>query len=246
MAEYTMLQKMNDFIDVVTIYFAKQPSRITRIRDAITHLAADRYVTLKTVLAMMDPILRDHPLVMEKFLQVWPTGKPPERWVDLKLNFFVIQWFVADFLKSSTVCSMRPSLKILPARWDLTISTKYTRKTRLRFMRILNCRCQFRKTIRMEAIIANAIVMSPRMGILRVSRNTAFRVERGWVFKKKRKLFVLIFEFIFEICFCSFFKFLFWVFWAIESKFGVKIFDFRKFNINQFFNFASSVLNESF
>lgn len=77
--QHTMLQKMNEFMNVAQIYFAKQPSRLARIMKAITQLASDRYVTMSDVHAAMDPILRGHPLVMDMFLQVLPTGKPPDR-----------------------------------------------------------------------------------------------------------------------------------------------------------------------
>lgn len=77
--QHTMLQKMSEFMNVVQIYFAKQPSRLTRIMKAITQLTSNRYVTMADVHAAMDPILRGHQLVMDMFLQVLPMGKPPDR-----------------------------------------------------------------------------------------------------------------------------------------------------------------------
>lgn len=77
--EYIMLQKMSEFINVVQIYFAKQPSRIAKIMQAITQLSSDPQTTLEHVHTAMNPILKGHPLVMDLFLQILPTAKPPER-----------------------------------------------------------------------------------------------------------------------------------------------------------------------
>ncbi|XP_012144630.2 gon-4 like protein muscle wasted isoform X1 [Megachile rotundata] len=76
--EYIMLQKMSDFINVAQIYFAKQPSRIAKIMQAITQLSSDPQTTLEHVHASIGPILKGHPLVMDLFLQILPTAKPPE------------------------------------------------------------------------------------------------------------------------------------------------------------------------
>ena len=77
--EYIMLQKMSEFINVAQIYFAKQPSRIAKIMQAITQLSSDPQTTLEQVHTTMSPILKGHPLVMDLFLQIIPTAKPPER-----------------------------------------------------------------------------------------------------------------------------------------------------------------------
>ncbi|XP_024937554.1 GON-4-like protein [Cephus cinctus] len=76
--EHTMLQKMREFINVAQTYFAKQPSRLSKVMQAITQLASDPYVTLKKAHAIMGPVLKGHSLVMDMFLQVLPSGKPPE------------------------------------------------------------------------------------------------------------------------------------------------------------------------
>ncbi|KAK0096289.1 hypothetical protein PV326_005875 [Microctonus aethiopoides] len=76
--EHTMLQKMNDFINATQVYFAKQPSRMVKVMQAITQLAADTNVTLEKIHATMDPVLKGHPLVMDMFQQILPDGKPPE------------------------------------------------------------------------------------------------------------------------------------------------------------------------
>lgn len=77
--EYIMLQKMSEFVNVAQIYFAKQPSRIAKMMQAITQLSSDPQITLEHVHATMSPILKGHPLVMDLFLQILPTAKPPER-----------------------------------------------------------------------------------------------------------------------------------------------------------------------
>ncbi|XP_011860640.1 PREDICTED: uncharacterized protein LOC105557870 isoform X2 [Vollenhovia emeryi] len=76
--EYMMLQKMNDFVHVAQIYFAKQPSRIAKMMQAITQLSSDPHTTLKNVYSVMSSVFKGHPLVMDMFLQILPTAKPPE------------------------------------------------------------------------------------------------------------------------------------------------------------------------
>lgn len=77
--EYMMLQKMNDFVRVAQIYFAKQPSRIAKMMQAITQLSTDPHTTLENVHTIMSSVFKGHPLVMDLFLQILPTAKPPER-----------------------------------------------------------------------------------------------------------------------------------------------------------------------
>lgn len=76
--EYMMLQKMNDFVHVAQIYFAKQPSRIAKMMQAITQLSSDPHTTLENVYTVMSSVFKGHSLVMDLFLQILPTGKPPE------------------------------------------------------------------------------------------------------------------------------------------------------------------------
>lgn len=76
--EYMMLQKMNEFISVSQIYFAKQPSRIAKMMQAITQLSSDPHITLESLHTAMGPVLKGHSLVMDLFLQVIPHAKPPE------------------------------------------------------------------------------------------------------------------------------------------------------------------------
>ncbi|XP_036147187.1 uncharacterized protein LOC105834196 isoform X3 [Monomorium pharaonis] len=76
--EYMMLQKMNDFVHVAQIYFAKQPSRIAKMMQAITQLSSDPHTTLENVYTVMSSVFKGHPLVMDLFLQILPTAKPPE------------------------------------------------------------------------------------------------------------------------------------------------------------------------
>ncbi|KAH0568279.1 GON-4-like protein [Cotesia glomerata] len=76
--EHMMLQKMNEFINAAQVYFAKQPSRMMRVMQALTQLAAEANPTLELIHATMDPILKGHQLIMDMFQQVLPTGKPPQ------------------------------------------------------------------------------------------------------------------------------------------------------------------------
>ncbi|XP_046823154.1 GON-4-like protein isoform X1 [Vespa crabro] len=76
--EYIMLQKMSEFLNVIQVYFTKQPSRLAKIMQAITQLSSDPHVTLENVHNIMIPLLKAHPLVLDLFLQILPNGKPPE------------------------------------------------------------------------------------------------------------------------------------------------------------------------
>ena len=76
--EWMMLQKMQEFVHVAQVYFAKQPSRLAKVMQTIAQLAAAPH-TLKNVHEVMGPVLKGYPIVMDMFLQVFPDGKPPER-----------------------------------------------------------------------------------------------------------------------------------------------------------------------
>lgn len=77
--EHTMMLKMKEFINVTQMYFAKQPSRIAKVMQAITQMASDPYITVESAQAIMGTALKGHPLIMDMFLQVIPAGKPPDR-----------------------------------------------------------------------------------------------------------------------------------------------------------------------
>lgn len=77
--EYMMLQKMNEFVRVAQIYFTKQPSRIAKMMQAITQLSSDPHTTIEKVHTIMSSVFKGHPIVMDLFLQILPTAKPPER-----------------------------------------------------------------------------------------------------------------------------------------------------------------------
>lgn len=79
MVNYLMAKKMSEFVNVALVYFAKQPSRLAKVMQAITELASTPQVTLDKVYAVMTPVLKGHPLVYDMFLQVLPSGKPPDR-----------------------------------------------------------------------------------------------------------------------------------------------------------------------
>lgn len=77
-AEYTMAKKMGEFINAAQIYFVKQPSRMTRLMQAITQLGTTPAPTLELVHSVMDPLLKGHSLLMDLFLQCIPCCKPSE------------------------------------------------------------------------------------------------------------------------------------------------------------------------
>ena len=79
--DHTMVLKMKEFLNVSQMYFAKQPSRIAKVMQAITEMAANPGITLEGATSIMGTALKGHPLMMDMFLQVLPTGKPPDRYI---------------------------------------------------------------------------------------------------------------------------------------------------------------------
>jgi hypothetical protein len=97
--EHTMMLKMKEFVNVTQMYFAKQPSRIAKVMQAMTQMASDPYVSVENAQNIMGGALKGHPLIMDMFLQVLPTGKPPDRYLIFailnilySLNDFKITW----------------------------------------------------------------------------------------------------------------------------------------------------------
>lgn len=88
--EYTMLEKMNHFVNVFQCYFAKQPSRIEKIMQAITQIAMDPYVTQESAQATMGAALKGQPHIMDLFLQTLPSAKPPERYFFMIILLYLI------------------------------------------------------------------------------------------------------------------------------------------------------------
>ncbi|KAL7301271.1 hypothetical protein TKK_0006010 [Trichogramma kaykai] len=76
--EYIMMQKMRNFISIAQMYFVKQPSRISKLMQAINQLAVDPNINLEMAQSIMGTALKGHDLIMDLFLQCLPTGKPPE------------------------------------------------------------------------------------------------------------------------------------------------------------------------
>lgn len=77
--EYAMLTRAFDFVNIVQIYFAKQPSRLAKLTQAMMDMVSDPFVTLESAQTIMTPVLKGHPLIMDMFLQILPPGKPPDR-----------------------------------------------------------------------------------------------------------------------------------------------------------------------
>ncbi|KAJ8670119.1 hypothetical protein QAD02_001378 [Eretmocerus hayati] len=76
--EYTMIMKMKEFVNVTQMYFAKQPSRIAKVMQAIQQMVSDPIITLENAQSIMSTALKGHPLILDMFLQVLPSGKPPD------------------------------------------------------------------------------------------------------------------------------------------------------------------------
>lgn len=86
--EYAMLTRAFDFVNIVQIYFAKQPSRLAKLTQAMMDMVSDPCVTLESAQTIMTPVLKGHPLIMDMFLQILPSGKPPDRWVEIFEKYF--------------------------------------------------------------------------------------------------------------------------------------------------------------
>ncbi|OXU20302.1 hypothetical protein TSAR_000632 [Trichomalopsis sarcophagae] len=99
--EHTHLLKMREFVQVTEMYFAKQPSRIGKVMQAMTQISSDPFVTIETAQAVMGAALKGHPLIMDLFLQILPTGKPPERLL------FTISLFAAHMFEN-LLCPVGP------------------------------------------------------------------------------------------------------------------------------------------
>ncbi|KAF7992381.1 hypothetical protein HCN44_001706 [Aphidius gifuensis] len=76
--EHTMLMNMSEFISGSQAYFAKQPSRISKIIQALTQLTNEPSNTMENVISTMEPLLKGHDVIMDLFLKIFPNGKPPE------------------------------------------------------------------------------------------------------------------------------------------------------------------------
>lgn len=89
--EHTHLLKMREFVQVTEMYFAKQPSRIGKVMQAMTQVSSDPFVTIETAQTAMGAALKGHPLIMDLFLQILPAGKPPERYLTSTFYFLHLQ-----------------------------------------------------------------------------------------------------------------------------------------------------------
>ncbi|XP_055636041.1 uncharacterized protein LOC129775376 [Toxorhynchites rutilus septentrionalis] len=76
--EHFILTNANDFLTKLNIYFAKQPSQIKKIYSCLNDLSNEKNVTMDLIKLRILPLLKGNPLLIEWFLQLFPSEKPPE------------------------------------------------------------------------------------------------------------------------------------------------------------------------
>lgn len=76
--EHFILTNSNDFLTKLNIYFAKQPAQIRKIYSCLNDLSNEQDVTMEQIKTRILPLLKGNPLLIEWFLQLFPTENPPE------------------------------------------------------------------------------------------------------------------------------------------------------------------------
>ncbi|KFB38133.1 AGAP004473-PA-like protein [Anopheles sinensis] len=76
--EHFILTNMNDFLEKLNIFFAKQPSQIKKVHACLNELSNEPNVTIEQVKLKVLPLLKGSTLLTEWFLQLFPTERPPE------------------------------------------------------------------------------------------------------------------------------------------------------------------------
>uniref|UniRef100_A0A182JKY1 Uncharacterized protein n=1 Tax=Anopheles atroparvus TaxID=41427 RepID=A0A182JKY1_ANOAO len=76
--EHFILTNMNDFLEKLNIFFAKQPSQIKKVHACLNELSNEPNVTMDQVKLKVLPLLKGSTLLSEWFLQLFPSERPPE------------------------------------------------------------------------------------------------------------------------------------------------------------------------
>lgn len=76
-----MLKNMSLFLQKLEIYFKDQPSQLRKIYRNLTELACCVDVTMDLVKNSILPLLKGNSLLTDWFLQIFPSEKPPERYI---------------------------------------------------------------------------------------------------------------------------------------------------------------------
>uniref|UniRef100_A0A182FQW3 Uncharacterized protein n=1 Tax=Anopheles albimanus TaxID=7167 RepID=A0A182FQW3_ANOAL len=76
--EHFILTNMNDFLEKLNIFFAKQPAQIRKIHACLNELSNEPNVTMEQVKQRILPLLKGSTLLSEWFLQLFPTEAAPD------------------------------------------------------------------------------------------------------------------------------------------------------------------------
>ncbi|XP_049534014.1 uncharacterized protein LOC125950247 [Anopheles darlingi] len=76
--EHFILTNMNDFLEKLNIFFAKQPAQIRKIHACLNELSNEANVTMEQVKQRILPLLKGSTLLSEWFLQLFPTEAAPD------------------------------------------------------------------------------------------------------------------------------------------------------------------------
>lgn len=75
-----MLSNMSLFLRKLEIYYSNQPAQLRRIYNSLTELAEVPDVTMDKVRGSILPLLKGNTLLIDWFLQMFPSEPPPERY----------------------------------------------------------------------------------------------------------------------------------------------------------------------
>ncbi|XP_055374922.1 uncharacterized protein LOC129607773 [Condylostylus longicornis] len=76
--EHFIVTNMSTFINKLNIYFNKQPAQIRKIYNCLNELSEDNDLTLDKIKSKILPLLKGNQYLIDWFLQVFPSEKPPE------------------------------------------------------------------------------------------------------------------------------------------------------------------------
>lgn len=76
--EHSVLANMQTLIAKLRIYFEKQPNQWKKILNVLNELDAEQGVSMATIKQRFLPLLKGNPLLIDWFMQLFPTERPPE------------------------------------------------------------------------------------------------------------------------------------------------------------------------
>lgn len=76
--EHLALTEMKSFLNKLEVCFSKQPQHLKKIFASWTRLAENPNLTLEMVRNTILPLLRNNTFLSDSFLELLPTGRPPE------------------------------------------------------------------------------------------------------------------------------------------------------------------------